>query len=147
MVYSGLWDGVAGENYSFNKTNARSPNRYHLARLLKTRGLRELSEVITTMGTDCSPSTTASVSYSRIEHTADPSSNVLGGAATIATHQLMGGDLDSQYSESGAKTARAIDATDVTDVQLFTEGGTEAVRSPPTYPTDASGNGGGGKLD
>jgi len=153
-TYSGLWDVVGGEAYSFNKRQ-HSPNNYHLAKLLKKRNMRELSEHITNAITDSTPSTSSSVSYSRIAHVADPANNVLGGVATIETHQLVGGiggGFGGTFDLTGAKAARTWDAGDGTDVQQYLEGGDAAARNPTvtgtvTYIEDSSGNGGGGQLD
>jgi hypothetical protein len=151
--YSGLWDGVGGTAYTFNKRQ-HSPNNYHLARILKRRNMRELSEHITNLITDATPATTSSVSYTRIAHTADTTSNVLGGVATLETHQLVGGDdelFGGAFGASGAKTSRAVTANDGTDIQQYLEGGDAASRQPTdgsatvTYIEDSSGNGGGGK--
>jgi hypothetical protein len=153
MVYSGLWDGVAGEGYAFNKRQ-HSPNNYHLARILKKRNMRELSEHITNLITDATPATTSSVSYPRVAHVASPGTNAIGGVATIETHQLVGGDNglfgETDHGATGAKASRAVTANDGTDIQQYLEGGDAANRAPSvtgttTYIEDSSGNGGGGK--
>lgn len=150
-TWSGLFEEVYGESYAFNKTNVRAPGQYQLSRLLKRKDLRQVSEAISKLAGDVdSFDTSNTVSYSRIAHVADTNSNVLGGVATIETHQLVGANINSAFAESGAKTARANDAQDVTDLQAITDDGDRWLRQPSssgtvTYPTDGSGNGGGGK--
>lgn len=144
--YSGFWsdrggfDNAGGATHTLLKN--KSPNRYHLSRLLKTRGMREIAELIATIGGDSTPASSASVTISRVAAARALDDNVQGGVRTIESAQLVGGLNDS----GTANTARVIAAADVTDMNLYLPGGTEANRAPGTYPTDASGNGGGGKI-
>lgn len=143
MVYSGLWNGVGGESYSLNSTI--TSNRYHLRRLLKKMGMRELGEVMFTLD-GVTAGQAASATHTRVVASADTSSNVQGGARTVESHELVGVTLDASYNASGAKTARNTVAGDLVIINELYSGGTESNRAPGTYPTDASGNGGGGKL-
>lgn len=126
--------------------SGKAPNRYHLARMFRRRGLRETSEVLTTLLADATPASTASATVTRVQASADTSANVQGGVRTIETVNLVGNVLDSDKDDASSGTARAVTAADVTTIQGILEGGSEQLREPSTYPTDASGNGGGGKL-
>jgi hypothetical protein len=148
---AGFWsDSAYGPNdtagaYEF--LSARSPNRYHLMRLLRKKGMREMGEIISTLLTDSSPSTTASVTISELTAEADTTANVQGGVRTIAAKEQMGLLYNSDKDDASANTSRAVSAADVTALQTeVIPGGSRASRAPATYPTDASGNGGGGKL-
>jgi hypothetical protein len=146
-------------SYGPNDTNAtyeflsgRSPNRYHLMRLLRKKGMREVGEVIFTALAENTPSDTASVTISQLTSEADTTANVQGGVRTIASKEIMGLVLDSDKDDATAETSRATTAADVTTInaEVIPDGNT-ALRAPSssgtiTYPTDASGNGGGGKL-
>lgn len=154
--YSGLFDTVHGAPY--NLLSKRSPNRYHLARLFKTRGLRELGAVLDKLLTDATPASTTDLDIYRIKAFADPQTNAQGGKRTIEDQIIVGATLDSSFSAAGANTQRAVTAADVTTIKgLFARdsGGTgqgdEQARFPTNagtrrYPADASGNGGGGKV-
>lgn len=133
-----------------DKTNidlisAKSPNRFPLSKMFRRRGMREVSEVLKTLLSDATPASTASVTTYQIEAVADTAANVQGGVRTVVSKELVGLTLDGQPSEASANTARAVTAADVTAIQAMLEGGSDQ-NSQPTYPTDASGNGGGGKL-
>ena len=130
-------------NYSL--LSGKSPNRYHLSRIFRKRGMRELSDVLDTLLDDATPASTATVVNYQVQAVADTSANVQGGVRTIEAKQKVGLVLDSAIDDASAATARAVTAADVTTIQKMLEGGTDQKRSP-TYPTDASGNGGGGKL-
>jgi hypothetical protein len=140
----------ANDDTTYTFSSGRSPNRYHLMRLLRKRGMREVGEIISTLLTDSTPATTAGVTISQLTAEADTTANVNGGVRTVAAKEFMGGVLDSTISDTAA-TARAVTAADVTSLQLeVIPGGNQALRAPSvtgtiTYPTDASGNGGGGK--
>lgn len=127
--------------------SARSPNRYHLMRILRKRGMRETGEVLNTLLTDSTPASEASVAVSQVTAAATPGgSNSQGGVRTVAAINLMGSVLDSDKDDASDKTARNVSSADVTTLQKeLVASGAQSSRSP-TYPTDASGNGGGGKL-
>jgi hypothetical protein len=106
-----------------------------------------MGEIISTLLTDSSPSTTASVTISELTAEADTTANVQGGVRTIAAKEQMGLLYNSDKDDASANTSRAVSAADVTALQTeVIPGGSRASRAPATYPTDASGNGGGGKL-
>jgi len=149
--YSGLFNHIHGEDYSLN--SGRAPNRYHLMRILRKRGMANVREVLTTALEDSTPASTASVSYSRVAAAANTSSNVQGGARTIETKQEFGPTLNNtDIDATGANTSRAITAADITELQEdLALTGDRNKRNPTngsgvvTYPVDLSGNGGGGK--
>ncbi len=153
--YSGLFNGVHSEDYAL--LNGRSPNRYHLMRLMRKRNMAEYREVLTTLLEDSTPASTASRTYSRVQATANAAANVQGGARTIETVELLGATLDStdiDEAGAGASGGRAVIPGDVTKIQEeLASDGDRILRAPSngsgtiTYPDDASGNGGGGKLD
>ncbi len=143
-------NGETNGTYEF--LSGKSPNRYHLMRLLRKKGMREVGEIIFTALAENTPSDTASVTISQLTAEADTTANVQGGVRTIASKEIMGLVLDSDKDDATAETARAATAADVTTLNLeVIPGGNTALRAPSssgtiTYPTDASGNGGGGKL-
>ena len=140
--YSGLFETVHGENYEL--LSKKSPNRYHLNRLLKKRDLRELGEVMFTL-LGATAGSSASKTHSRVQAVADTSSNEQGGVRTVESINEVGLVLDSDKDDTGAETARVTTSAYVTTLNGIFDGGTENNRAPATYPTDASGNGGGGK--
>lgn len=126
--------------------SARSPNRYHLMRLLRKTGMRNYGEILSTLLTDSTPSTTASVTTAQVDAVANTASNVQGGVRGVTSNETMDLTINSDMDDLAANTARAVTAADVTAIQTeIIPTGSRATRSPSTYPTDASGNGGGGK--
>ena len=140
--YSGLFESVHGDNYEL--LSKKSPNRYHLNRLLKKRDLRELGEVMFTL-LGASAGSSASKTHARVQAVSNTASNEQGGVRTIESINDVGLVLDSDKDDASAETARNTTAADVTTLTGIFDGGTENNRAPATYPTDASGNGGGGK--
>jgi hypothetical protein len=141
--------GSNGEtNGSYELLSARSPNRYHLMRILRRKGMREMGEVISTLLTDSTPATTASVTISQLTAEAVVGGISNGGVRTIAAVEQMGLTYNSDKDDASANTSRAVTAADVTALQTeLIPGGSRNARAPATYATDASGNGGGGKQD
>jgi len=138
--------GPGDTNATYEFSNARSPNRYHLTRLLRKRGMRNYGEIISTLLTDSSPSTSASVTTTQVDHTVDLNANNFGGVRTTTANETMDLTINSDKDDASANTARAVTAADVTALQTeVIPSGSRANRAPATYPTDASGNGGGGK--
>ena len=138
--------GPGDTNATYEFSNARSPNRYHLTRLLRKRGMRNYGEIISTLLTDSSPSTSASVTTTQVDHTVDLNANNFGGARTTTANETRDLTINSDKDDASANTARAVTAADVTALQTeVIPSGSRANRAPATYPTDASGNGGGGK--
>jgi len=139
-------------NGSYEFLSGRSPNRYHLMRLLRKKGMREVGEIIFTALAENTPSDTASVTISQLTSEADTTANVQGGVRTVASKEIMGLVLDSDKDDATAETARAATAADVTTINAeIVPGGNTALRAPSSsgtipYPTYASGHGGGGKL-
>ena len=108
--------GPGDSNGTYEFQSARSPNRYHLTRLLRKRGMRNYGEILSTLLTDSSPNETMDLT------------------------------INSDKDDASANTARAVTAADVTAIQTeVIPSGSRANRAPTTYPTDAAGNGGGGK--
>lgn len=139
--------GPGDTNGTYEFSSGKSPNRYHLMRLLRKKGMREVGEILFTALAENTPSDTASVTISQLTAEADTTANVNGGVRTIAAKEIMGLVLDSDKDDATAETARAATAADVTTLNAeVIPSGTTANRQPATYPTDASGNGGGGKL-
>jgi hypothetical protein len=143
-------NGSVGNNdtaYTFS--NGRSPNRYHLSRLLRKRGMRNYGEILSTLLTDSSPSTSASVVQTQIDHTATPGgTNSQGGVRGTTSNEQIDLLLNKDAATASANTSRAVSAADVTAIQTeILPAGSRANRQPATYPTDAAGNGGGGKQD
>ena len=133
--------------------SGRSPNRYHLMRLMRKKGMREVGEVLSTLLTDSSPSTSAGVTISQLTAEADTTSNVQGGVRTVAAKEIMGSVLDSDKDDASPNTARAVTSADVSTLQEELVFAGDTIQTAPTngsgaitYPSDASGNGGGGKL-
>ena len=147
---SGFWENYGGidgsGNATYNFLKKRSPNRYHLARLLRTRGMKPYSEVLTTLLTDATPASTASVTIAQIDAVADVTGNVQGGVRGVTANEFVDGSLVPDVDTASANTARAVAAADVTEIKKDLYGGSLVTRAPSTYPTDASGNGGGGKV-
>jgi len=141
---------AANDDTTYTFVSGKSPNRYHLMRLLRKKGMREVGEILFTALAENTPSDTASVTISQLTAVANTSSNVQGGVRTIGAQEIMGGVLDSTITDA-AETARAAVAADVTTLNAeLVPGGNTALRAPSvtgtiTYPADASGNGGGGK--
>lgn len=144
--YSDFWGDGANTTGSYALLSKKSPNRYHLMRMLRKRGMQEYGEVLTTLLTDASPSTSASYTVAQVDAVQDTgASNQQGGVRTVTSNEQVGGVLDSTESDT-ATTTRAVTSADVTTMQAEIGSGATANRAPATYPTDASGNGGGGKL-
>ena len=152
--------GPGDTNGTYEFLNGRSPNRYHLMRLMRRKGMRHYAEVLSTLLTDSTPATTASVTLSQLTAAADTTANVQGGVRTVAAEELIGLNLNSDKDDASANTARAVAAADVTAMQEELIIGDDAaghgdriLRAPSDgsgvilYVADASGNGGGGKQD
>ena len=142
------FSGINNEtNGSYEFLSGRSPNRYHLMRLLRKKGMREVGEIIFTALAENTPSDTASVTISQLTPEADTTANVQGGVRTVASKEIMGLVLDSDKDDATAETARAATAADVTTLNLeLIPSGTTAQRKPTeALSVDLSGNGGGGK--
>ena len=130
----------------------RSPNRYHLMRILRKKGMREIGEIMSTIIEDAVagqvPQSTASVTMSELTAQANTSDNVQGGVRTIAAKEQVGLLMTSDKDDASANTARGVTTVDTTELQtMLIPGGSRASRAPATYASDASGNGGGGKQD
>ena len=142
--YSSFWLDYGGNDGAvYSLQNNKVSGRYKMAQLLSRVSMRETAARLIAALTDSVPASTASATISRVKAVADTTNNVQGGVRTIISHEQVGPLVDAA---TGANTSRAITAADITDLQLLMPGGSEALRSPSTYPVDASGNGGGGKA-
>ena len=146
---TGFWEDAAGSVSTYSLLSKRSPNRYHLMRILRKAGMRQHGEILSTLLTDSSPSSTASVTRSQVDAVATTGgTNSQGGVRGVTSNEQMSSEINNDQSSSGANTARAVAAGDVTELQTeLIPSGSRSNRAPATYPTDASGNGGGGKMD
>ena len=145
-AWSGFYGDTASINASYELLSKKSPNRYHLTRLLKKRGMRNTSEILKTLLADSTPASTASVTIAQIDAVRDLNANVQGGVRTVTLREQIDSVIQPGSSTATPNTARAVTAADVTSINLIVESGNEWKRAPSTYPTDASTNGGGGKL-
>lgn len=129
--FSGLEFQIDGVGTDYAIQGSQPTHRKRLSRMMKRQATRKISELLDTL-IGAAAGSTASASVKQVDHDADPGNPVVnGGVRTINTVSLIN---------------RATTAADVADLKSFlTIGGSEAQRDP-TYPTDASGNGGGGKL-
>jgi len=144
---TGFWENDAGSASTYSLLSATSPNRYHLMRLLRKRGMRELGEILFTALAENTPSDTASVVISQVTASATPGgTNSQGGVVTVGTREYMGATLDSTLTET-SQTARGATAADVTTLNSeMIPSGTRSQRKPTESDSvDLSGNGGGGK--
>jgi len=149
-------DSSYGPNDSsggYELLSGKSPNRYHLMRLMRKKGMREVGEVLSTLLTDSSPSTSAGVTISQLTAEADTTNNAQGGVRTVAAKEIMGSVLDSDKDDASPNTARAVTSADVSTLQEELVFAGDKIQTAPTngsgsvsYPADAAGNGGGGKL-
>lgn len=122
-VYSGLFNGIHGEDYALlvNKSSLRK----RLSLLFRQRGNGVLKEKLLTLLADSTPASTASLTRTRVQARQGLSAN-LGGVVPI---------------ESASLINTAVVAGDVTDMNSILN-----ETRIPTYPTDPSGNTGGGKA-
>jgi|TARA_R110000751_G_scaffold132251_2_gene234734 hypothetical protein len=144
--------GPGDTNGSYEFLSGRSPNRYHLMRLLRKKGMREVGEILSTIIEDAvagqTPQSSASVTTSQLTAEANTQDNVQGGVRTIAAKEEVGLLMTSDKDDASSNTARAVTTVDTTELQtMLIPSGSRASRAPATYATDASGNGGGGKFD
>ena len=146
---TGFWEDDAGASSTYSLLSGRSPNRYHLTRMLRKRGMREVGEILFTALDENTPSNSASVTISQVTANATPGgTNSYGGVVTVAAKEVMGSTLDGGASDTAA-TARNATAADVTTLNKeMIPSGTQSQRKPTeTDMIDLSGNGGGGKQD
>ncbi len=153
--------GDTNANYEF--LNGRSPNRYHLMRLLRKTGMRNFGEILHSLMTDVTagqvPQTSASVIVSQASANADTGDNLQGGVRTITAQERMHLTINPDKDDGSNNTARNVTAADVTEIIEMLVGaddtaghGDRIMRAPTDasgvilYVADASGNGGGGKL-
>ena len=149
LFWESGFSAINGEtNGEYEFLNARSPNRYHLMRILRKKSMREVGEILFTALAENTPSDTASVTISQLTAAADTTDNVQGGVRTVAAQEIMGLILDSDKDDASAETARAATAADVTTLNSeLIPSGTRSQRKPTEADSvDISGNGGGGKT-
>lgn len=126
MSYSGLFNGVYGENHSLirneNATAGTGIARV-VAKRMYSRG--KLGAIMTAL-VGAAPGQNATSTHKRVAAARNLEENVQGGVREI---------------ETVTHVNRNTTAQDVTDVEAFL-----SQSSQPSYPTDPSGNTGGGKL-
>ncbi len=143
--WSGFWGDTATTSGSYAPLRNKTPLRAQLAKMFRKRGLRELGEGLDIIATDSTPASTLTVTKSEVTAIADVGLNNLGGVRPIRSLETVG-KINSGPTDTGANTARAIAAADVTDIRKIVAGGSESSPAPSTYAADLSGNGGGSKL-
>lgn len=130
-VYSGLWDGqpdVNGVSGGHTLQSGRNPLDKKAARVLKRRGMDLVANALDTVTTSTSVAGTTIYQTDGSEAAAnlgDPA--VLGGSQTINT-----------VARRATANATADEVARLDEIAQFDA-------QPSTYPTDAGGNGGGGK--
>lgn len=148
---TGFWESDAGATSTYSLLNPRSPNRYHLMRILRKRGMRNYGEILSTLLTDSTPATSASVLTTQVDAIATPDSgeNSQGGVRGTTANETVDLLLNKNVGTASANTTRAVSATDVTAMQTeIIPGGSRALRRlTDAQMVDLSGNGGGGKQD
>lgn len=123
-AWSGLWDGVHGQAHSLITRHTGSMSR--ITHEMRKPGMRKLKELMLTLN-GVAPGATALATYPRVEAQADPGNPAVGGG------------------EVPIETVTVINRVTATaDKTLITE--MLELDAQPAYPTDASGNGGGGKV-
>ena len=101
---AGFSPGETNGTYEF--LNGRSPNRYHLMRLMRKRGMRPYAEILATLLGDATPASEASVLTSQVTAAADTIANLQGGVRAVAGRQAVGLTLDRDKDDASANTAR-----------------------------------------
>lgn len=123
-AWSGLFDNVFADgphSLQFNRPSARR----NVARLFRKRGMRQFRELIIEL-TGSAPGNAALQQNTRVTHDADN----LGGVRTVEVQDLIN------------RVTTSADATDI-DTELVLSA---TAIAPASYPVDAGGAGGGGKL-
>lgn len=127
-AYSGLWNGVYAENHSLQFN--RSPINRRISQALRRRSLTVLREVIDTVAAAASINGAAAVTYKQIAGDPLPGNSVSGGGRRT---------IETVTKVAASSTTTAAQVTQVDGLVDFKS-------APATYPTDASGNGGGERL-
>lgn len=120
MAWSGLYNDVHGEDYSLQHNV--TPLRGRLARLMRQRGMFVIRELIDELLGAAAGANTALVQHT--QKTAEQGQQ--SAVPTIAAKTLIN---------------RSTAAGDITSIEAILN----TSFAPTTYPTDLSGNGGGGK--
>lgn len=124
-AFSGLFDGVHGTPHVLDETE---PGEKRLSHIMREQGMRAIKELMLTVngvavGQAALAQNTRAAAFNTVG--AAPGG---GGARTIETVDIVN------------RVTVAADTTRIADML-------NEVFVPGTYPADASGNGGGGKLD
>lgn len=134
-AYSGLWNGVYAENHSLQHN--RAPTFRRVSQALRRRSLTVLREVIDTVANGSSINGAAAVTYKQIAGDPLPGNAVSGGGRRTIEN----------VTKVNASTTVGTPTTAVPNVSATQIDGLVDYKSAPaTYPTDASGNGGGDAL-
>ena len=123
--WSGLYDDVGGEPYALLVN--RSPAIYHMRRILRDSGLRFLREQFDAAIAASAGEATVKT-HNEVTAVATPGENVQGGVRSITTVN----DMDNA-------TISAAEVIELLEIPQYQP-------DPSSYPADASGNGGGGKI-
>lgn len=129
-AYSGLWNGVFNENHSLLINKSATFRK--IARELRRKASVKLREVIDTVADGSSINGAAAVTHKQVAADVNPGQVAGGGARTIETITDI-----AAAAVVGTNTPTAAQIDGLVDHKSY----------PATYPTDASGNGGGGRLD
>lgn len=125
-AYSGLWNGVHGENHAL-LSGENTSIKQDIRRIMRRQGARKLKELMLTLN-GASAGSAALATYARVEAVQGLGSITnLGGVREIETVTVV-----NRNTASADKT--------------MIDGVINDQTKPSSYPTDASGNGGGGKL-
>jgi hypothetical protein len=134
-AYSGLWNGVYAENYALQVV--RPPTFRCISMALRRRSLTVLREVLDTVANGSSINGAAAVTFKRASEQGVPgSSPANGGVRTIDTVTRVNAGTTVGVGTLTAPNVSAAQVDGLVDYKSF----------PSTYPADAAGNGGGGRL-
>lgn len=125
-AWAGLWNNVHGEAHSLIGT--RTANERMISRLLDKPGMRSRQAIMTALN-GAAVGETASASHKRAE--------AVQGLGSITN---LGGERTVETKTDINRVTTSADETAVDDI-------IDGKFAPVTYPTDAAGNGGGGKAN
>jgi len=128
--YGGLVSGVAITSAAHTLLVNRSPINRRVSQAFRRRSLTALREKIDTVVASSSINGAAAVTREQIPTTVDPGNPGSGGGVRAN---------ETVTVIAASSTTSAADATEVDNLVDYST-------QPTSYPTDPSGNGGGGKL-
>lgn len=129
--WSGLYENEHGAEYALlvgTLTGVKSPLTGRISRMLRKNraGLRGLNAVMKALN-GAAAGGAASATYSRVDADKEPADDGFGGVRTIETRTVL------------SRVTTSADETFIDDLL-------DRDSQPAAYPTEASGNSGGGKL-